>query len=127
MIKETAIKIKSFRDLLIWEKGTKLVEDIYAATRLFPREEIYGLTSQLRRSAISVPSNIAEGFARFHNKEYRQFLYMALGSCAELATQITIASRLEYINNTIADTLLCNIDEISKMTMGLIKKLNTND
>ena len=127
MIKETADKIRSFRDLLIWKKSTKLAEDIYAATRLFPREEIYGLTSQLRRAAISVPSNIAEGFARFHNKEYRQFLYMALGSCAELATQITIASRLEYINNTIADTLLCSIDEISKMTMGLIKKLNTND
>jgi len=102
MIKETADKIRSFRDLLIWKKSTKLAEDIYAATRLFPREEIYGLTSQLRRAAISVPSNIAEGFARFHNKDYRQFLYMALGSCAELATQITIASRLKYINNTIA-------------------------
>ena len=127
MIKETADKIRSFRDLLIWKKGIKLVEDTYAVTRLFPREEIYGLTSQLRRSAVSVPSNIAEGFARFHNKEYRQFLYMALGSCAELATQITIASRLKYINNTIADTLLCDIDEISKMTIGLIKKLNTND
>ncbi len=104
-----------------------MVEDIYVATRTFPKEELYGLTSQMRRSAVSVPSNISEGFARFHNKEYRQFLYMSLGSCAELSTQIIIASRLKYINNAKADILLYNIDEVSKMTMGLIKKLNTND
>jgi len=104
-----------------------LVEDVYAATKSFPREEMYVLTSQLRRSAISVPSNISEGFARFHNKEYRQFLYMSLGSCAELTTQLIIASRLKYIDKTKADELLGTIDEISKMTMSLIKKLNTND
>jgi len=105
----------------------KLVEDVYKSTRTFPKEEMYGLTSQLRRSAVSIPSNIAEGFARFHNKEYRRFLYMSLGSCAELTTQIIIASRLKYIDNVNADNLLHNIEEISKMTMGLIKKLNTND
>jgi len=85
------------------------------------------LQSQLRRSAVSIPSNIAEGFTRIHNKEYRNFLYIALGSCAELATQIIIASRLKYIEGPKAETILSNIDEISKMTMSLIKKLNIND
>ena len=120
-------KIKSFKDLKIWKGGMNLVEDVYKSTRTFPKEEMYGLTSQLRRSAVSIPSNISEGFARFHNKEYRRFLYMSLGSCAELTTQIIIASRLKYIDNLNADNLLHNIEEISKMTMGLIKKLNAND
>ena len=105
----------------------KLVEDIYTNTRTFPKEEMYGLTSQLRRSAISIPSNISEGFAGFHNKEYKQFLYMSLGSSAELTTQIIIASRLGYIDNINSDNLLHDVEEISKMTMGLIKKLNTNN
>ena len=127
MAKEQTDKIKSYKDLQIWRKGIKLVEDVYAATSTFPREETYGLTSQSRRSAVSIPSNISEGFARLHNKEYRQFLYVSLGSCAELTTQVIIASRLKYIGSTEAEILLHNIDEISKMTMGLIKKLNTND
>ncbi len=124
MIEKTAAKIKSFKDLEIWKRSIRLVEDIYAVTRTFPKEEIYVLTSQLRRSAISIPSNIAEGFARFHNKEYKQFLYVSLGSSAELTTQIIIASRLKYIGVAKADALLDKIDEISRMTMGLIKKLN---
>ncbi len=85
-----AVKIKNFRDLEIWKRSMKLVEEIYNLTRAFPKDEIYGLTGQLRRAAVSIPSNIAEGFARFHNKEYRQFLYMSLGSCAELTTQLII-------------------------------------
>ena len=84
------------------------------------------MTSQLRRSAISIPSNIAEGFVRFYNKEYRQFLFISLGSCAELSTQIIIALRLGYLENKEADKLLNEIDEISKMTMNLIKKLYAN-
>ena len=127
MAKERTDKIKSYKDLQIWRKGIKLVEDVYAATSTFPKEETYGLTSQSRRSAVSIPSNISEGFARLHNKEYRQFLYVSPGSCAELTTQVIIASRLKYIGSTEAEILLHNIDEISKMTMGLIKKLNTND
>jgi four helix bundle protein len=83
------------------------------------------LTSQLRRSAVSIPSNIAEGFARFSNKEYKQFLFISLGSCAELSTQITIALRLGYFEKNEADKLLNEIDEISKMIMSLIKKLDT--
>lgn len=127
MAEKRTAKIKSFKDLEIWRRGVKLVEDVYAATKSFPREEMYILTSQLRRSAVSVPSNVSEGFARFHNKEYRQFLYTSLSSCAELTTQLIIASRLKYIDKTKADELLGTIDEISKMTMSLIKKLNTND
>ena len=125
MDKKVAGKIKSFKDLLIWQKGIQLVEDIYNVSKMFPKEEIYGLQSQLRRSAVSIPSNIAEGFARFHNKEYRQFLYIALGSCAELTTQIIIASRLGYIKERKTNALLSEIEKISKMTMSLIKKLRT--
>ena len=120
-------KIKSFKDLKIWQRSIHLVEEVYTVSRSFPKEEIYGLQAQVRRSAVSIPSNIAEGFARLHNREYRNFLYISLGSCAELTTQIIIASRLKYFEKTKADTLLKEIEEISKMTMGLIKKLNTND
>ena len=120
------MKIKSYRDLNIWERSIKVVEDIYKITKNFPQEEIHGLTSQLRRSAVSIPSNIAEGFARFSNKEYKQFLFISLGSCAELSTQIIIALRLGYLKSKEADQLLNEIDEISKMIMSLIKKLNTN-
>ena len=79
-------KINSFKDLRIWQKGMEIVTDIYTLTKKFPKEELFSLTSQLRRSAISIPSNIAEGFKRFHNKEYKQFLFITLGSCAELET-----------------------------------------
>jgi four helix bundle protein len=105
----------------------KLVEEIYNITRAFPKDEIYGLTSQLRRSAVSIPSNMAEGFARFHNKEYRQFLYVSLGSCAELTTQLVIASRLQYAPEKIIDVMIDETEQISKMTMALIKCLATND
>ena len=93
-------KIKNFQDLRIWQIEKKVVKDIYILTKKFPKEELYGLTSQIRRSAVSIPSNIAEGFRRYHNKEYKQFLYIALGSCAELETQIIIANELDYINET---------------------------
>ena len=121
------MKIKSYKDLNIWKRSIGLVEEIYIITKNFPKEEMYGLISQLRRSAVSIPSNIAEGFTRLHNKEYRQFLYIFLGSCAELNTQIIISSRLSYLSTEKAERILNEIDEISKMIMGLIKKINTND
>ena len=120
------MKIKNYKDLDIWKRSIKLVEDIYRVTKSFPREELYGLTSQIRRAAVSIPSNIAEGFTRFHNKEYKQFLYIALGSCSELSTQIIIASRLKYFDNNKIEQLLNEIDEICRMTMSLIKKINSN-
>ena len=100
-----------------------IVERVYELTRLFPKEELYGLTSQMRRAGVSVPSNIAEGFGRRHNTEYRQFLFIALGSCAELVTQLVIAQRLGYLAAETCDSLTDEVEQISKMTMGLIKKL----
>ena len=116
-------KIKSFKDLRIWQKGIEIVTDIYILTKKFPKEELFSLTSQLRRSVISIPSNIAEGFKRFHNKEYKQFLFITLGSCAELETQIIIAKELKYINENEEAKLVEKLDHICRMTSSLIKKL----
>ncbi len=115
--------IKRFKDLRIWQKGIEVVTDIYTLTKKFPKEELFGLTSQIRRSAISVPSNIAEGFRRYHNKEYKQFLYIALGSCAELETQIAIARMLKYITEEKETELIEKLDHLCRMTTNLIKKL----
>ena len=117
------VPVRSFRDLEIWQRGVDLVEKIYKITKSFPREELYGLTGQLRRAAVSIPSNIAEGFARQHNKEYRQFLYVALGSCAEMYTQTTVAKRLGLVANPEAAAVLDELDQLSRMTMTLIKRL----
>jgi four helix bundle protein len=116
-------KIKTYRDLDIWKAGIGLVKDIYKLTEKFPKHEMYGLVSQMRRSAISIPSNVAEGFRRYHNKEYKQFLYISLGSCAELETQITIAKELGYIQESIEAELLERLDHICRMISNLLKKL----
>jgi four helix bundle protein len=115
-------KINSFRDLNIWKKGVEIVEDIYKITKFLPKDELYGLTSQMRRCAVSIPSNVAEGFARKHNKEYKQLLHIALGSCAELETQIEIAHRLRYIDREKKD-LLDKLNHVSRMIMNLLKRL----
>jgi len=119
-----AEKIRNFRDLDIWKKGIEIVKDTYNIAGGFPKEELYGLVSQMQRSAVSIPSNIAEGFNRFHNKEYKQFLYIALGSCAELETHIEIAFGLKYIGDTKKKAMLEKIDHESRMLTNLIKKLN---
>ena len=116
-------KIKTYRDLDIWKKGIELVKEIYSHTEKFPIKETYGLVAQMRRAAVSIPSNTAEGFRRYHNKEYRQFLYIVLGSCAELETQITISKELKYIEIDTEEGLLENLDHICRMTTNLIKKL----
>jgi four helix bundle protein len=116
-------KIENFKDLKIWQKGIDLAKTIYKVTESFPAKEIYGIVGQMRRSVMSVPSNIAEGFMRKHNKEYRQFLYIALGSIAELETQVIISEQLGFLNNKESKTIQISIDEINKMTMGLIKCL----
>ena len=116
-------KIKNFRDLDVWTKGIEIVKDVYGITDGFPKQEFYGLASQMQRCSVSIPSNIAEGFNTFHNKEYKQFLHISLGSCAELTTQIIIASKLNYIAAKAVDAMVNEIEEISKMTMSLIKKL----
>jgi four helix bundle protein len=114
---------KSFKDLAIWQRSIRLVEDIYELTRFFPKEEVYGLRAQIRRAVVSIPSNMAEGFARRHNAEYKQFLYVSLGSLAETSTQLIVAKNLGYLSGENAERLVAEAEEISKMTMGLIKKL----
>ena len=120
-------KIRNFKDLKIWQRGVELVKLIYVMTNSFPADEKYGLVSQMRRSAVSVPSNIAEGFMRRHNKEYKQFLYIALGSLAELETRIIISKELNFITTDHYTGTLSVIDELSKMTTGLIKCLRNSE
>ena len=116
-------KIKSFKELRIWQKGMEIVKDTYLLTKKFPKEELYGLSSQMKRSAISIPSNVAEGFKRYHNKEYSQFLYIALGSIGELETQVIIAQELGFIAKEELEAISEKIDHVSKMTASLINKL----
>lgn len=120
---QQTLKIRNFRDLEIWKLGKTIVVEIYRIATQFPQTELYGLTAQMKRAAISIPSNIAEGFNRFHNKEYRQFLYVALGSCAELETQIEIGSELEYIDMILKENLLKMLCHEQAMLRNLIKKL----
>lgn len=115
---------KSYKELEIWKKGIGIVNRIYEITKGFPKEELYGLVAQMRRSAVSIPSNIAEGFVRWHNKEHRQFLYVALGSCAELETQIIVSFKQSYISQKIYDELLEFIDHESRMIMNMIKSIS---
>jgi four helix bundle protein len=109
--------------LEIWKRSLNIVETVYRITQSFPKEELYGLINQLRRAAVSIPANIAEGFARESKKEYKQFLYISLGSCSELITHMIVASRLKYIDNKLAEEVIDELEQISKMTMKLIKKI----
>jgi len=115
--------IKSYRDLDIWKRSMDLVERIYRLTKGFPKEELFGLTSQLRRCAVSIPSNISEGFMRQHTNEIIQFLYISLGSCGELDTQLEVAFRLSYIRDTEKREIDEEIDHLSRMIRNLIKSL----
>lgn len=114
---------KSFKDLRVWQKGMEVVEDTYKLTKKFPKEELYGLTSQVRRAAVSIPSNIAEGFRRYHTKENKQFLYVALASMAELETQLIISKNLFYINESELNDILQKIEHLSRMITLLRQRL----
>lgn len=113
--------LKSYKELIIWQKSMKLVTMIYEITKTFPDDERFGLTSQMRRCSVSVPSNIAEGWGRLSRKNYIQFLRISRGSLYELETQILITKQLNYINDSKEVESL--IIEISKMLNSLIKKL----
>lgn len=115
--------IKDYKDLQIWQKGIDIVDEIYSATDGFPKSELYGLTNQMRRASVSIPSNIAEGFARSYQKEYRRFLFVSLGSCAELDTQLIIANRRGYIEGKQTEQLADKINHASRMISSLISKL----
>ena len=116
-------KIKNFKDLRIWQAGIEFVEEVYKITKVFPKEEVYGIVSQMRRSSISIPSNIAEGFMRHHNKEFKQFLFIALASSAEAETQLVISERLGYIPKSELTELLNKLEILNRMIMTLTKRL----
>lgn len=113
--------MKTHKDLDVWKKSVSLVTSIYEVTKTFPKDEIYGITNQIRRSAVSIPSNIAEGSARKGEKEFIQFLYISLGSLAELETQLIIANNLKYVNLNDYELMTGRLEEIRKMLIGLIK------
>ncbi len=111
--------MRSHKDLEVWKRSIELVTSIYEVTKNFPKEEIYGLTSQIRRCAVSVPSNIAEGAARHSSKEYLQFLYISLGSISELETQLIISQNLEFIKNS--TEIIDKVLKVKQVLYGLIK------
>jgi four helix bundle protein len=113
-------KIKTHKDLDVWNKSMDFAEKLYALTAELPKEEQYGLLSQMRRSAVSIPSNIAEGAARNSNKEFIKFLYIAQGSLAEIETQLLLAKRLNLINKS---DVFDDMESIRKMLSGLIRFL----
>ena len=113
--------MKTHKDLDIWKRGLDLVTDIYKFTKNFPKEEIYGLTSQMQRASISYPSNIAEGAARNSKADYIRFIYIALGSLSELETQVIISRNLGYTSDI--EELLNEIEILRKMTLNFIKYL----
>ena len=115
--------MKSYRDLLVWQRALELAVQIYRLSDGFPRTEIYGLTSQLRRAGASVPSNIAEGYGRGTRREYVQFLLIAQGSLKELETQTILAQRLNYATNAQAEEVLSEAEVIGKMLGSLIRSL----
>lgn len=115
----------NYMELIVWKKSVDLVTEIYSVTTIFPKEELYGLTSQIRRASISVPSNIAEGHSRRSTSDYLQFLKIARGSCAELETQLIISKNLSYLSSEKFKILIEKTSEISKMLNAIITKLQT--
>lgn len=115
--------IQTYRDLIVWQKSKQLVTTVYELTKDFPSSEIYGLTSQIRRSSISVPSNIAEGYGRKSNQDFARFLQISKGSLFELQTQMEIAKNLAYLKQTDLNSFNESSLEIEKMLGSLISKL----
>lgn len=115
------METRNFKDLRVWRLGKNLALEVYRLTSHFPVEERFGLVSQMRRAAISIPSNIAEGFNRLHGKDYRRFLLMALGSCAELETQLEIGAELEFVTDGNKNKILEMLDHESRMLRKLVK------
>ncbi len=118
--------IKSHRDLIAWNKAMELVVRVYRATRDFPKEELYGLTSQIRRSVVSVPANIAEGQGRRHRREFQQFLGHARGSLLELETHLEVALRLDYLEAEEYRRIRNLTVEVGRLINGLIRSLTSD-
>lgn len=120
-------KISSFKDLLVWQKAMNLTISVYSCIKKLPQAENFGLVSQMQRSAVSVPSNIAEGYGRNQTKDFTRFLQISLGSLFELQTQMEICLRLKYIETKDYQDFDQNSIEIAKMFLGLIKKLRESN
>lgn len=114
---------ESFTQLLLWQKAMELTDEIYSLLRVLPQEERFGLIDQMRRAAISIPSNIAEGHARENKKEFKRFLLIAKGSQAELETQLLICTRQRYLSEEEIEKAISLCHEIGKMCMSLVKRL----
>jgi four helix bundle protein len=119
--------VKDYRELIAWQKAMDLVEAVYRRTASLPNEERYGLTNQMRRAAVSVPSNIAEGQGRRSTRDFVHFLSIARGSVKEVETQVVIARRLEYFDERQESELLSLTEEASRLISGLIRSLNNKD
>ena len=119
--------VNSHKDLVVWQKAIQLCKVVYGVTEKFPKEEIYGITSQMRRSIVSIPSNIAEGRSRNTTKDFLHFLSIALGSASELETQIEISKELSFLSEQKYIEINSLLTEVSKMIVGLIKKLNSKN
>lgn len=115
--------LRNYKELNVWQKAYKLTLEIYRITKIFPKDELYGLTSQVRRAAVSVPSNIAEGYGRKTTPEYIQALYIAYGSICELETQISLAGDLGYIKIEDMNKLFDDMGEVERMLKALIRSL----
>ena len=116
--------IKSYRDLIIWQKSMQLVTKVYRKTKILPREELYGLVAQIRRSSVSIPSNIAEGYGRNSTNDYLRFLQIASGSLYELQTQLEICLNLEYLSKEDFESIDEQSREIERMLGSLIQKVD---
>lgn len=117
----------SYKDLIAWQKGMELVVTIYDATEGFPSHELYGLVSQLRRAAVSVPSNIAEGKAHYSNRDFVRFLRHSRGSLAEIETQVLIAQQRQYLSAVTITKLIQQLDELGRILSGLINSLKERE
>lgn len=113
----------SYRNQFIWKRGIQIAVNCYQVTQHFPQSERYGLTSQIRRSAVSVPSNIAEGYGRQYKKEYIQFLHIALGSLRELDTQLIIAKQVKLTNEKLLDKVISEVEEMQKIMVATLNKM----
>jgi four helix bundle protein len=116
----------NYNELLVWQRSVDFVVEIYSATSSFPRDEIFGLRLQMRRAAVSIPSNLAEGQGRSMTNDYRRFVLHARGSLLEIQTQIVICERLRYIEERVANDLRSQADEIGRMLNGLLHYLTPN-
>jgi len=116
-------KLKTYKELIVWQKSVTIVEHVYTLTKNFPKDEIYGLTSQMRRAAISIPSNIAEGWSRETRGDFAYFLRIARGSSSELETQLEISQRLTLITDTRYNEVSELLSEVSRMLNAILRKL----